>query len=43
MALAVVDALKVKLLGDDRALGLKRFTKNNEAYELFFEGSFFLV
>ncbi len=41
ITLAVVDALKLKLLGDDQALVLKRFTENNEAYELFLKGRFF--
>lgn len=40
IALAVVDALKVKLLGDERAAVLKRYTNNPEAYQLFLKGRF---
>src|SRR5688500_2317351 len=35
ITLAVVDALKVKLLGDEKATVLKRHTENPEAYELY--------
>ncbi|HVF29660.1 MAG TPA: hypothetical protein VNA22_01770, partial [Pyrinomonadaceae bacterium] len=38
IALCVVDALKVKLLGDERAAVLKRYTNNPHAYELFLKG-----
>ncbi len=35
ITLAVVDALKVKLLGEQKASVLKRYTENPEAYELY--------
>ncbi len=38
IALAVTDALKVKLLGDERARLRKRYTENAEAYELYLKG-----
>jgi adenylate cyclase len=38
IALAIVDALKVKLLGDERARLRKRYTENAEAYELYLKG-----
>jgi tetratricopeptide (TPR) repeat protein len=38
IALAVVGALKVKLLGGERAAILKRYTDNTEAYELYLKG-----
>lgn len=38
IALAVTDALKVKLLGDERAVLRKRYTENVEAYELYLKG-----
>src|SRR5215213_271522 len=38
IALAIVDALKVKLLGDERAVLRKRYTENAEAYELYLKG-----
>lgn len=38
IALAVVDALKVKLLGDERAVLRKRYTDNVEAYQLYLKG-----
>jgi len=41
ITLAVVDALKVKLLSDEKAVVLKRYTENDEAYELFLKGRFF--
>jgi tetratricopeptide (TPR) repeat protein len=34
----VTDALKVKLLGDERAVLRKRYTENAEAYELYLKG-----
>jgi TolB-like protein len=43
ITLAVIDALKVQLLGKDKAALLKRYTDNTEAYQLYFEGSLFLV
>jgi len=38
IALAIVDALKIKLLGDERARLRKRYTENAEAYELYLKG-----
>ena len=38
IALAVVDALKVKLLGDEKAVLRKRYTDNVEAYQLYLKG-----
>ncbi|HEY0657582.1 MAG TPA: protein kinase, partial [Pyrinomonadaceae bacterium] len=38
ITLAVVDALKVKLLGEEKADLLKRYTDNTEAYELYLKG-----
>ena len=38
IALAVTDALKVKLLGNERAVLRKRYTENAEAYELYLKG-----
>jgi serine/threonine protein kinase/Tfp pilus assembly protein PilF len=38
ITLAVVDALKVKLLGEEKAAILKRYTDNPEAYELYLKG-----
>lgn len=38
ITLAVVEALKVTLLGAERAAVLKRYTDNAEAYELFLKG-----
>jgi serine/threonine-protein kinase len=40
ITLAVVDALKVQLLGEDKAVVLKRYTDNTEAYELYLKGRF---
>ena len=40
ITLAVVDALKVKLLGDEKAAVLKRGTENAKAYELYMRGRF---
>jgi adenylate cyclase len=41
ITLAVVDALKVKLLGREKAAVLKRYTDNAEAYQLYLRGRFF--
>ncbi|MGI8640804.1 MAG: hypothetical protein ACR2MG_12770, partial [Pyrinomonadaceae bacterium] len=41
IALAVVDALKLKLFGDEKAAVLMRYTKNAEAYELFLKGRYY--
>jgi eukaryotic-like serine/threonine-protein kinase len=38
ITLAVVDALKVKLLGEEKAALLKRYTDDAEAYELYLKG-----
>ena len=38
ITLAVVDALKVKLLGEETAAILKRYTDDPEAYELYLKG-----
>src|SRR4051812_38758967 len=38
IALAIVGALKVKLLGDERAVLRKRYTENAEAYENYLKG-----
>ncbi len=40
IALAVVDALKLKLFGDEKAAVLKRGTNNAEAYQLYLKGRF---
>jgi TolB-like protein/Tfp pilus assembly protein PilF len=41
ITLAVVDALKLRLLGDGRAKLLKRYTDNPEAYSLYLRGRFY--
>ncbi|MEP6705500.1 MAG: tetratricopeptide repeat protein, partial [Acidobacteriota bacterium] len=41
ITLSVVDALKVKLLGEEIEVVLKRYTHNAEAYELFLKGRFY--
>lgn len=38
IALAIVDALKVKLLGNEKAVLRKRYTDNVEAYQLYLKG-----
>ncbi len=38
ITLAVVDALKVKLFGKEKAAALKRYTDNTQAYELYVKG-----
>ncbi len=40
IALAVVDALKVKLFGDERAAVLRRYTDNAEVYEIYLKGRY---
>ncbi|MBD0327066.1 MAG: tetratricopeptide repeat protein [Pyrinomonadaceae bacterium] len=40
ITLAVVDALKVKLLGEEKAAVLKRYTNNPEAYQQFLKGRY---
>ena len=41
ITLAVVDALKVKLLGKVKSAMLKRYTDNTKAYELYLKGCFY--
>jgi serine/threonine protein kinase/Tfp pilus assembly protein PilF len=41
IALAIVDSLKVKLLGEKKSAVLKRQTDNTEAYELFLKGRYY--
>ena len=41
ITLSVVDALKLKLLGDEKEEVLKRYTHNAEAYQLYLRGRFF--
>jgi serine/threonine protein kinase/Tfp pilus assembly protein PilF len=41
ITLAVVDALKVKLLGEEKAAVLKRYTDDTEAYELYLKGRYY--
>jgi serine/threonine protein kinase/Tfp pilus assembly protein PilF len=40
ISLAIVDKLKVKLLGDEKAKMLKRYTQNLEAYDLYLKGRY---
>ena len=40
ISLAVVDALKVKLFGDEKKKLVDRYTENTEAYELFLKGRY---
>ena len=40
ITLAVVDALKVKLLGGEESAVLRRYTENTEAYELYLQGRY---
>lgn len=41
ITLSVVDALKLKLFGDEKEEVLKRYTQNAEAYQLYLRGRFF--
>ena len=41
ITLSVTDALKVRLLGKDRDIVLKRYTDDTEAYELFLKGRYY--
>jgi TolB-like protein/Tfp pilus assembly protein PilF len=41
ITVAVVEALKVKLLGEEKAAVLKRHTRNPEALELYLQGRFY--
>ena len=43
ITLAVVDALKVQLLGEEKEAILKRYTNNAEAYQLYLRGRFFFT
>jgi serine/threonine protein kinase len=40
ISLAIVDELKVKLLGDEKEKMLKRYTQNLEAYDLYLKGRY---
>ncbi len=42
ITLAVVDTLKVKLLGKEKAAVLNRYTENTEAYRLYLKGRYYL-
>ncbi|GAG31946.1 unnamed protein product, partial [marine sediment metagenome] len=41
ISLAIVDNLKVKLLGKERELIVKRYTENLEAYNLYLKGNYY--
>ena len=41
ISLAIVDSLKIKLLGGEKAKLVKRYTENIEAYNLYLKGRFF--
>lgn len=41
ITLAIVDSLKLTLLGDQRANVLRRYTENTESYSLYLRGRFF--
>lgn len=41
ITLAVVDALKLKLFGDEKVAVLKRYTDDTEVYELFLKGRYY--
>jgi len=41
ISLAIVDSLKIKLLGGEKAKLIKRYTENIEAYNLYLKGRFF--
>jgi adenylate cyclase len=41
ITLAIVEALKVKLLGAERAALLRRYTENTEAYHLYLKGRYY--
>jgi len=41
IALAIMAALKIKLLGAEKAPVLKRYTENTEAYQLYFKGRYY--
>jgi tetratricopeptide (TPR) repeat protein len=42
ISLAIVNKLKVKLLGDDKEKFAKRYTENFEVYDLYLKGRYFL-
>jgi serine/threonine protein kinase/Flp pilus assembly protein TadD len=42
IAIAVVEALKLRLLGNEKAAVLKRYTDDSEAYQLYLKGRFHL-
>ena len=42
VTLAIVDKLKIKLLGDEKEKILKKYTENIEAYNLYLKGRYFL-
>jgi len=42
ISLAIVDSLKIKLLGEEKAKLVKRYTENLQAYNLYLQGRFFL-
>jgi TolB-like protein len=41
ISLAIVDTLKVSLLGEEKSILTKRYTENVEAYNLYLQGRFF--
>ena len=41
ITLAIVDKLKLELLGGEKAKLVKRYTENSEAYDLYLKGQFF--
>jgi serine/threonine-protein kinase len=41
ISLAIVENLKVKLLGDEKAEMIKRYTRDKEAYNLYLQGRYF--
>jgi serine/threonine protein kinase/tetratricopeptide (TPR) repeat protein len=41
ISMAIVDALKVKLMGAEKAAVVKRYTDNAEAYQLYLKGRYF--
>ena len=42
ISLAVVDKLKIKLLGEEKARVVKRYTEDPEAYNLYLKGRYFM-
>jgi adenylate cyclase len=41
IALAILDAVKIQLLGEEPATAFKRYTNNKEAYQLYLRGRFY--